>query len=176
MLQIEPPGFKRLTLSLVEMAVITGVLIRLLRAITSYYGAASNWAYLAFAILLGAVVLFGMTALHLANFTLRHWLWRAPLFALVESAAEMVTSAVLILLGRETIGTDVAVMGQWWSLAGLTLLGRVPAVCIFAALLAGVIQVVRRVVIARETDSRAAAALKAELFSEAEEPEIDRNS
>jgi hypothetical protein len=169
---MEPPGFKRLTLSLVEMALITGVVIRLLRAITSSYAGSSSF-YLAAVILLGAVVLFGMTALHLANFTLRHWLWRAPAFALLECVGEMITSAILILVGREPIGTDVAVMAQWWSLAVLTVLSRVPAVCLFAALLAGVIQVVRRVVIAKEPDARAAARLREELFSEAAEPEIE---
>ena len=174
MLQIEPPGFRRLSLSLVEMACITGVVIRLLRAVTAQYGSATNWMYLASVIVLGAVILFGMTSLHLANFTLRQWLWRAPAFAIAESSAEMLTSAALILVGREPFGTDLAVWDQWWSLAALTLLARIPTVCLFAAILALTIQVVRRVVIARETDTRAAATLRAELFSEATEPEIDK--
>ena len=29
----------------------------------------------------GAVVLFGMCTAHLANFTIRQWMWRAPVFA-----------------------------------------------------------------------------------------------
>ena len=170
---IEPPGFRRLTLSLAEMALITGVIIRLFRAVVVTYGPATNWLYLASAILIGALILLGMTALHLANFTLRHWLWRAPVFGLVESATEMSVSAVLILLGREPIGSGHAVLSQWWGMAAMTIMFRTLAVCVFAAALAGVFQIVRRIVIAKEPNARAAASLRKELFSEAAEPEID---
>ncbi len=171
---VEPPGFRRLTLSLAEMALITGVILRLFRAVAVTYGPATSWFYLASAIMLGALILFGMTALHLANYTLRHWLWRAPAFGLCVAATEMVVSAGLILLGREPIGSERAVIGQWWGMAANTIIFRTLAVCLFAAALAGVFQLVRRYMIAKEPNARAAASLRAELFSEAAEPEIDR--
>jgi hypothetical protein len=172
---VESPGFRRLTLSLAESAIIAGVIVRLLRAVVLTYGPSTNWLYLASGIMLGALVLFGMTALHLANFTLRHWVWRAPVFALAESAAEMAVSVVLTLLGREPFGTSRATIDQIWTLAGRTFLGRTVAVCLFAALLAGVIQIARRIVIAQEPNARAAESLRAELFSDAPEPDIDRS-
>ena len=169
---IEPPGFRRLTLSLAEMALITGVILRLFRAVAVTYGPSTNWLYLALAILVGSTILFGMVALHLANFTPRRWLWRAPIFGLVESATEMVVSLGLILLGREPIGSSRAVLAQWPAMAANTILFHTLAVCIFAAALAGTFQLVRRIMIAKEPNPRVAASLRAELFSEAAEPEI----
>ena len=42
----EPPAFRRLTLSVVEMAVLTGVVLRLLRSIALTQGPADSWIYL----------------------------------------------------------------------------------------------------------------------------------
>ena len=157
------------------MALITGVMLRLLRAVALSNAADSSWLYVASAFVLGAVILFGMTALHLANFTLRQWTWRAPAFALCESLAEMGVSALLMLAGREPMGSGRAAIDQWWTLAGRTIINRTLAICLFALLLAGVIHVVRRVLISRAGDARSAAKLRAELLSEAPEAEIDRS-
>jgi hypothetical protein len=170
---IEPPGFRRLTLSLVEMAVITGVTVRLFRAVVLTYGPSTNLLFVALSMVIGALVLFGMAALHLANFTPRHWVWRAPVFGLAASVAEMVVSALLVVLGREPLGSGRASMSLWADLAFHTIINRTLAVCIFAVALAGVVQVARRIAIARETNPRAAAHLREELFSEAPETEID---
>ena len=87
----EPAAFRRLSISLVEMALLTGIVLRLLRALTFTHGRAS-WLFYGAAFLVGLLVLLGMTTAHLANWTLRSWVWRAPLFALVEVAGEMATS------------------------------------------------------------------------------------
>src|SRR3954470_9187500 len=84
----EPPAFRRLSLSLVEMALITGVVLRVLRAVAFTFGHASS-LYLVLAFVVGGLFLIGMTTAHLANFTVRSWAWRAPLFALVEVVGEM---------------------------------------------------------------------------------------
>jgi len=85
-----------------------------------------------------------MTTAHLANWTLRSWLWRAPLFALVETAGEMATSLVLIALRREPEGAVRAEFHDWPSMALRAFLQSELAICLWAALLAGVIVFVRR--------------------------------
>ena len=139
----EPPAFRRLTLSLVEMAVLTGVVARLLRSMALRHGPADSWLYIGGLLALGAIILFGMATAHLGNYPVRHWLWRAPLFGVVEAAAEALTSLPLIALGREPIGTGRAEMTDWPMLALETLVSRTFAVCVFALLLAGVVQLVR---------------------------------
>src|SRR3982750_2656222 len=95
----EPDAFRKLSTSLVEMALITGVVLRVLRALAFTYGHA-GWLYFVLAFVLGTLILLGMVTAHLANFTVRSWLWRASAFALVEVAGEMLTSLCLIALHR----------------------------------------------------------------------------
>src|SRR2546423_9991778 len=96
----EPKAFRRFSLSLVEMALVTGVLVRIYRVFILTHGS-NNWLYLAGVSALGVIFLLGMLTAHLANYPLHHYFWRAPLFALIEVAAEMGTSALLICVGRE---------------------------------------------------------------------------
>jgi hypothetical protein len=139
----EPPAFRRLSISLVEMALLTGIVLRLLRALTFTHGRAS-WLFYGGAFLVGLLVLLGMTTAHLANWTLRSWLWRAPLFALVEVAGEMATSLLLIALRREPEGAVRAEFHDWPSMALRAFLQSELSICLWAALLAGVILFVRR--------------------------------
>jgi SNF family Na+-dependent transporter len=139
----EPQAFRRLSISLVEMALLTGVVLRLLRALTFTHGRAS-WLFYGAAFLVGLLVLLGMTTAYLANWTLRSWLWRAPLFALVEVAGEMATSLVLIALRREPEGAVRAEFHDWPSMALRAFLQSELSICLWAALLAGVIMFVRR--------------------------------
>jgi len=139
----EPQSFRRLSLSLVEMALLTGIVLRLLRAITFTHGRAS-WLFYGAAFVIGLLILLGMTTAHLANWTLRSWLWRAPLFALVEVAGEMVTSLLLIALRREPEGAVRAEFHDWPSMALRAFLQSELSICLWAALLAGVIVFVRR--------------------------------
>lgn len=139
----EPPAFRRLSLSLIEMALLAGIVLRLLRALTFMHARAS-WLFYGAAFAVGLVFLLGMTTAHLANWTLRSWLWRAPLFALVETAGEMATSLLLIAVGREPNGAVRAEFHDWPGMALRALLQNELSICLWAALLAGVIVFVRR--------------------------------
>ena len=139
----EPPAFRRLSLSLIEMALLTGIVLRLLRALTFTHARAS-WLFYGAAFVVGLLVLLGMTTAYLANWTLKSWLWRAPLFALVEVAGEMATSLLLIALRREPEGAVRAEFHDWPSMALRAFLQSELSICLWAALLAGVILFVRR--------------------------------
>ena len=139
----EPPAFRRLSLSLVEMALITGVLLRVLRALTFTHGQAS-WLFYGLAFAFGILILLGMTTAYLANWTIRSWTWRAPLFAFVETVGEMATSLALIALRREPEGAVRAEFHDWPSMALRTLLQSELSICLWALLLAGAITFVRR--------------------------------
>lgn len=148
----EPRAFRRLSLSIVEMALLTGVVLRVLRALTFTHARASWWFYGA-AFVVGTVILLGMTTAYLANWTLRSWVWRAPLFALVEVAGEMATSLLLIAIRREPEGAVRAEFHDWPSMAFRALLQSQLSICIWAALLAGVIVFVRRSGMAPEVEA-----------------------
>ena len=138
----EPKAFRRFSFSLVGTAIVTGVLVRVFRSLALMH-ASSNWLYVAGMFALETVVLLGMTTAHLANYPLHQWSWRVPVFALVEIAAEMVMSGVLIALGREPNGATSAHWDDWLSLAGGTLVFRAVTILTWCLLLAGVVQIVR---------------------------------
>jgi hypothetical protein len=148
----EPPAFRRLSLSLVEMALLTGVVLRVLRALAFTHGRVS-WLFYGLVFILGTLVLLGMTTAHLANFPVRAWGWRAPLFAFVEVAGEMMTSLLLIALGREPEGTSRAEFHDWPSMAMRALVQSELTICLWALLLAAAIVFVRRSGMARDVDS-----------------------
>jgi hypothetical protein len=160
----EPRAFRKLTLSLVAMALITGVVVRLVRWVA--HGPSASMIYLGASLALGTLVLLGMLALHLSNFTLRHWLWRAPAFALLESAAEIAVAALLIAMKLEQVGTGRAELHHLPGIAATVVPRRVAIVCGFAALLAGVVILVRRVLISRARDQRSRDTLQEELYRE----------
>jgi hypothetical protein len=144
----EPAAFRRLSFSLVEMALVTGVLLRLFRALALTHGG-SGWLSLVGGFALGIVVLVGMATAHLANYPVQRWVWRAPAFAALEVVGEMATSLVLIALAREPIGSMRAHWHDWPEMAWRTLLSRSVVVLGWALLLAGAVLVVRRLIVAR---------------------------
>jgi len=91
----EPKAFRKFSYSLVEMAIVTGVLLRVYRLFTLTHGS-DNWLYIGSVFAIGFAILLGMLTAHLANYPLHQYSWRAPLFVLVEVIAEMATSALLI--------------------------------------------------------------------------------
>jgi hypothetical protein len=139
----EPPAFRRLSLSLAEMALLTGIVLRVLRALTFTHGRAS-WIFYGAAFLAGTIILLGMATAHFANWTIRSWVWRAPLFALLETVGEMGTSLLLIALRREPEGTVRAEFHDWPSMALRALLQSELTICLWALLLAGAIVFIRR--------------------------------
>ncbi len=148
----EPAAFRRLSLSLVEMALLTGIVLRLLRAFAFTHGRASVLVSIG-AVVVWGIILVGMATAHLANFPIKRWAWRAPLFALVETAGEMMTSLLLIWLGREPDGTARAHFHDWPSMAARTLLQSELTLCLWMLLLAGIILLVRRSGMAKGVDA-----------------------
>ena|SRR5436309_3410952 len=140
----EPRAFRRLSLSLVEMAVVTGILLRVYRSFVLTHGS-NGWVYLGGSFAVGLLFMLLMTTAHLANFPIQRWAWRAPLFALLEWGSEMATSLFLIWVGREPYGTVRAEWQDWPAMAIGALATRGVAIVLWAFLLAGIVQIVRRV-------------------------------
>jgi hypothetical protein len=138
----EPAAFARIARSPVELALITGVVIRAFRAVVLTNGDATS-SYLVAALVLGTLFLLGMATLHLGRFPVREWPWRAPLFAIFETAGEMLVSLVLIGLHREPWGTARAEFTDWQPMATGVVFWRVLAVSVWALLLGGTVQFVR---------------------------------
>jgi hypothetical protein len=165
----EPRVFRKLTLSLPAMAVISGVLVRLIRVGVS--GISASWWGVFGAIALGLVVLLTIATAHLGNYPVRQWLWRAPLFGLAEGAAEAGVSALLTVMGVERLGSTRAHLSDWPSMATDTIIGtpglvfldgRVVMVSLFALILAGVVQVVRFLLLRSEHRDHTAVAIHEE--------------
>ena len=165
----EPPAFRRLTLSVVEMAVLTGVVLRLVRSIALTQGPADSWLYLGGAFALGIIVLFGMATAHLGNYPITHWLWRAPAFAAIEAAAELLVSLPLIAAGREPMGSGRATFADWPAMALETVITRVVMMIVFAAVLASVVQLVRRLLLRHDHREHTAIAVHDEIVRSAEQ-------
>jgi hypothetical protein len=138
----EPKAFRRFSLSLVEMALITGLLVRVYRSLVLTHGS-SSFLYIAGTITVGLVFIVGMATAHLANYPLHHWLWRAPAFAALEVVGEMATSLFLIWLGREPNGTVRAHFDDWPSMLVRAALFTGLVVTIWSLMLAGIVQLVR---------------------------------
>jgi hypothetical protein len=139
----ETPAFRRFTMSIVEMALVTGVVLRMGRALALTAGPNDNLVFIAAAVAAGLAWLCGMATLHLGNYTLTRWIWRAPTFVLIEAIAESLTSLALIALHREPLGSARATFADWPAITFSTFLWRLIAVLAYAAVLAGVVQLVR---------------------------------
>jgi hypothetical protein len=138
----EPAAFARIARSPVELAMITGAVIRLFRAVVLTHGSSTS-SYLGAALVLGTLFLLGMATLHLGRFPVREWPWRAPLFAIFETAGEMLISLILISLHREPWGTARAEFTDWQPMATGVLFWRVLGVSVWALLLGGTVSFIR---------------------------------
>ncbi|MDP9277820.1 MAG: hypothetical protein M3P00_00210 [Gemmatimonadota bacterium] len=138
----EPVAFARVARSPVELALITGVVIRLFRAVVLTHGNATT-SYLGAALVLGSLFLLGMATLHLGRFPVREWPWRAPLFAVFETAGEMIVSLALIALHREPWGTARAEFVDWQAMATGVVFWRVLGVSVWALLLGATVSFIR---------------------------------
>ena len=126
------------------MAIIAGVVVRVLHVLSNAHGEQLDWHSFVGTFIAIPVILLALATIHLASYPLHQWVWRAPVFALVESAVEALLSLALIAAGRERWGTGRAVFGDWPAMAATTLLWRFGMICIFALILGGVAQFVRR--------------------------------
>lgn len=141
---LDEPGFwRRVSMSLVVMAVVTGAGLRGYRAFVLTFGWSDSWLWIAGTLLGGAAFLFLMATLHLGNFPARAWWWRAPLFGLVEAGTEVLVSLALTMLGLEVVGSMSATIEDWQLTALRTMFFRVVGITLFAVVLALVSTVVR---------------------------------
>lgn len=147
----EPKAFRRFSLSLVEMALITGVLVRIYRSLVLTHGT-TGFGYIAGTMTIAVVFIVFMATAHLANYPLHHWLWRAPAFAALEVVGEMATSLLLIWLSREPNGTVRAHFDDWPGMAMRAALYRGLIVVLWSLILAGIVHVVRTRFVKEEAD------------------------
>ena len=152
-----PKAFRRISLSLVEMAVLTGVVMRVFRVLMLTHGS-NNWLYLGSAIAVGAAILLGALTAHLSNYPLHQYLWRAPVFAVVEVASEMTVSALLIAFGHEAMGPVRAHWDDWPGMALNALLYRGIMIVFWGLMLAGLVQILRETVVHEEEEPEELAA------------------
>jgi hypothetical protein len=148
----EPKAFRRFSLSLVEMALITGVLVRVYRSLVLTHGT-TGFGYIAGTMAIAIVFIVFMATAHLANYPLHHWLWRAPAFAALEVVGEMAASLFLIWLSREPNGTVRAHFSDWPAMAMRAMLYRGLIVVLWSVVLAGIVGFVRsRGIVKEEAD------------------------
>jgi hypothetical protein len=143
----QPHALRRLTLSLPQMALLTGIAMRLWRSYTLTHGTPDSWAWVGGTFLAGVSFLFLMCAIHLANFTLKNWIWRAPLFAVLEAATEIVMSFALTALNLEPLGAEMAELSDWLPTAIRIFFWRLIGIIIFAFVLGVVVWILRRLLL-----------------------------
>jgi hypothetical protein len=147
----EPKAFRRLSLSLVEMALVTGLLVRVYRSVIFTHGS-SSLVYIGTMMTIALVFVVGMATAHLANYPLHQWIWRAPAFAGFMIVAEMAASLFLIWIGREPNGTVRAHYADWPSMMIRALEIRGVVVVVWSLILAGIVQLVRTRLVREEVD------------------------
>lgn len=154
-LDIEEPTFvRKLSLNLFVMALLTGASLRLYRAAILQFGWSNSWIWIAGTFLGGVGILFLLTTLHLGNYPVRAWSWRAPLFAVLEAATEVGVSLGLTLMGLERIGSLTATIEDWQGSAVRLAVVRVAGILVFTLILAFVSTMVRLVLMPRKPARR----------------------
>jgi hypothetical protein len=146
----EPSLVRKLSLNVVAMAVLTGASLRLYRAAILQFGWSNSWAWIAGTFLAGAAILFLLATLHIGNYPVRHWFWRAPLFAALEAATEIGVSFVLTVWGLERIGSLTATIEDWQASALRIAIVRVVGIVLFTLVLAFVSTIVRLILVPRK--------------------------
>jgi hypothetical protein len=157
----EPPAFTKLARSILEMALVTGVVVRLYRAVVLTHASGDSGLYLASMFLVGAGFLLLMATVHLSRFPLRQWTWRAPTFAALESGFESVVSLCLIAVHREPLGTGAASLADWPGIAATVLIRHVIVISLFALVLAVTVKLVRYRLLKREHAAWSAGTVRA---------------
>jgi len=141
----------RIPRSLIPMALVTGIVVHsyiwfvLARASVNF-----GWIALLLAFSGRFVLLLGLATVYLGNHPVRQWIWRAPLFAVLEAAVEAVMVAILLKIGVERIGTEHAHARDWWSIVSDILIYHGIAILVFSLILAVVVQTVRYALLKHE--------------------------
>jgi len=137
----------------VEPAGITGLVLRSYRVLVLSATISAGWIAFILGLTVGVLFLCGMLTWHLGNYPIKRWPMRALAFVLIEVMAELGMSSLLIGFGKERFGSRVATWGDWWPMAGQTLIERVLVVALFTLVLAASVQLVRRTLDNRNTDA-----------------------
>lgn len=155
----QPHLLRRVTLSLPVMALMTGIVLRLWRSYALTHGSPDSWAWVGGTLLAGIAFLFLMCAVHLANFTLRNWAWRAPLFAILEAGTEIGMSLALTALNLEPLGADKAELADWLPSGIRILFFRMLGIVLFTVVLAIVVSILRRIILVADQRGHTVAAV-----------------
>ncbi|MGH7653743.1 MAG: hypothetical protein ACREN6_03680 [Gemmatimonadaceae bacterium] len=156
--QLHP--LRHASLSLPYMALLTGVPLRLWRAYVLTHGAPDSWVWVGGTFLIAQIFLFLMVAIHLGNYTLRSWVWRAPAFALLESGTEIIMSFALTTVGLEPLGAERAELSDWFATSVRTLIWRLVGIILFVMVLAVVVAIIRRLLLVAEQRTSMAARIQ----------------
>jgi hypothetical protein len=140
----ELSAVRRLSVSLLWFGVCAGVVVRGYRWAAMSLLPTQTGGVLLGSIMVGLALLCGLATLHLANFTLRSWRWRAPALGALIGVGESAASLVLTVVGQERLGSTVAVLSDWPDVAVGVVLSRAVVVSLFALVLAAVVVVLRR--------------------------------
>ncbi len=127
-----------------EPAGITGLVLRLYRALILGTTATAGWLAFVGGLTIGVLFVCGMLTWHLGNFPIKRWPLRVIAFIVIEVAAELGMSTLLIGFQYERYGSRAATWADWWPMAGQTLFERGLVLTLFALVLAASVQIVRR--------------------------------
>lgn len=144
---------QRLILNVVFMAVLTGLTLRVYRNLILNYGWSDSWLWVAGTFLGQVAILFLLTTLYLGNYHAKSWLWRAPLFAVIDAATEVAVSYAMLRAGLERIGSLPATLEDWEGSAIRLISLRLTLIPLYALALAIVSTIVRWVILPREKPS-----------------------
>jgi len=134
----------------IEPAGITGLVLRAYRALVLSATMTTGWVTLIVGLTVGVLFVCGMLTWHLGNYPIKRWPLRALAFVTIEVTAELGMSSLLIGFGKERFGSRAATWGDWWPMAGQTLVERFVVLGVFTLVLAACVQVVRRLLDKRE--------------------------
>jgi hypothetical protein len=137
---------RRLSLSLVWVGLSTGVIVRAYRWAILTFVDSPSWGVLLSTLVAGILLLCALVTVHLANFTVRTWKWRAPALGACVALGEAATSLLLIVVGQERLGRATATLADWPSMAAGALVSRVLVVSLYAMVLSAVVILLRKTV------------------------------
>jgi hypothetical protein len=141
----------RIPRSLIPMALITGIVVHLYRVfVLASPTITFGWISLFLAGAGEYVLLLSLTTVYLGNHPVRQWIWRVPLFTVVEWLVEAAAVAVLIRIRFERIGSEQARAGDLSSIVIDRLVWHGAAIITFSFILAVVVQTVRYALLKHE--------------------------
>jgi hypothetical protein len=141
----------RIPRSLIPMAVITGIVVHSYRVfVLASPSITFGWVSLFLAGAGEYVLLLSLTTVYLGNHPVRQWIWRVPLFTVVEWLVEAAAVAILIEIRFERIGSETARRGDLTSIVMDRLIWHGAAIITFSLTLAVVVQTVRYALLKHE--------------------------